>query len=165
MTKNIYIGDTHGLTVWKQIVEDNPDFDNIVFIGDYLDSFDVSGEDQLKNLLDIIEFKKSNMDKVHLLIGNHDIHYWPNVDDMKTSGFQPSMKTIFTETFLQNKNLFQMCVLIGKNLCTHAGVSEDFLEAEGYYNYDYYPINEFINDLFKHSPNKFLFDVLSINCW
>ena len=158
MTKNIYIGDIHGLTLWKQIVEDNIDFDNIVFIGDYLDSFDVSGEDQLKNLLDIIEFKKSNMDKVHLLIGNHDIHYWPGINDTKTSGFQFDMKTIFTETFQNNKDLFKMCIIIEDNLCTHAGISEDFLEYTGYYTYDNISVVDYINELFKYKPREFLFD-------
>lgn len=158
--KNIYIGDIHGLTVWGDIVNQHKDFDNIVFIGDYLDSFDVPGTTQLENLRNIIEFKKSNMGKVHLLIGNHDIHYWPGINSMTTSGFQPDMKTIFTETFLQNKDLFKMCVLIGKNLCTHAGVSKDFLNHEEYYRYEDYTLDEFINATFKYTPKRFLFDAI-----
>ena len=41
MSKTIYIGDIHGRDVWEEIVEKHDDADNIVFIGDYFDSFDI----------------------------------------------------------------------------------------------------------------------------
>ena len=40
MSKNIYIGDIHGRTLWKDIVDAHPDASTINFIGDYFDSFD-----------------------------------------------------------------------------------------------------------------------------
>ena len=79
MSKVIYIGDIHGRDVWKEIVKKHSDADVFVFIGDYFDSFDIGGLEQLHNVKDIVEFKKSQeLDpnkKVYLLIGNHDIHY------------------------------------------------------------------------------------------
>ena len=166
MGKNIYIGDIHGRDVWKQIVEEHKDADNIVFIGDYFDSFDIPGVVQLKNAQDIVEFKKEQeldpTKKVYLLIGNHDIHY---MRDIKwkggTSGFQTNMMYQFEEFFEENKEHFQMCVQIGNRLCTHAGISETFIKDTGYWSHDYEDYNgieEFINDLFHFRPNEFTFE-------
>jgi len=173
MSKNIYIGDIHGRDVWKQIVENHGDADNIVFIGDYFDSFDVDGLTQLRNAQDIVEFKKfQELDpskKVYLLIGNHDIHYWPGVKDRGgTSGFQPTMMFRFEQFFRENEDMFQMAVSLGttinRRLCTHAGVSAKFLKDVGYWTYDYGDeshVAEFLNDLFKHKPNEFTFTAYS----
>jgi len=168
--KNIYIGDIHGRDVWKQIVEKHSDVDNIVFIGDYFDSFDISGIEQLRNAQEIIEFKKEReldpTKKVYLLIGNHDIHYWPGIKDRgSTSGFQPTMMFQFEQFFRENENMFQMSVSLGttinRRLCTHAGVSAKFLKDVGYWTYDYEDeshVSEFLNELFKHKPNQFTFN-------
>ena len=168
--KNIYIGDIHGRDVWKQIVEKHSDADNIVFIGDYFDSFDISGIEQLRNAQEIVEFKKEReldpTKKVYLLIGNHDIHYWPGVKDRGgTTGFQPTMMFQFEQFFRENEDMFQMSVSLGttinRRLCTHAGVSSKFLKDVGYWTYDYKDesnISDFLNDLFKHKPNEFTFN-------
>lgn len=65
------IGDLHGRDWWKRKVETG-DSDLNIFLGDYVDSYTVSDEQIINNLLDIIEFKKSYEDKVILLLGNHE---------------------------------------------------------------------------------------------
>lgn len=166
MGKTIYIGDIHGRDIWEEIVEEHKDADNIVFIGDYFDSFNIPGTVQLRNARDIVEFKKfQELDptkKVYLLIGNHDIHYMRGITGKgSTSGFNANMMYEFEMFFEENKEHFQMCVQIGNRLCTHAGISETFLKDTGYWthNYtDYTGVEEFINDLYKHKPNQFTFD-------
>jgi hypothetical protein len=166
MSKNVYIGDIHGRDVWKQIVEKHDDADNIVFVGDYFDSFNISGIEQLFNVEEIVRFKKDReletTKKVYLLIGNHDIHYWPNnKDGGATSGYQSVMRLQFEQFFRENENEFQMSVTIGNCLCTHAGVSSVFLKDVGYWTHDNHKdethISDFLNDLFKYKPNEFLF--------
>jgi predicted MPP superfamily phosphohydrolase len=163
--KNIYIGDIHGLTVWEDIVKQHPDADNIVFIGDYFDSFDISGIEQLFNVENIVRFKKESKSNVYLLIGNHDHHYWPGVKEKgMTSGYQSKMAHQFEYFFRENEKEFQMAVAIGNVLCTHAGVSNQFLKEVGYWAYDYKDeshIVEFLNDLFKYKPNEFGFNAYS----
>lgn len=173
MSKNIYIGDIHGRDVWKQIVKEHDDADNIVFVGDYFDSFDIDGLTQLRNAQDIVDFKKfQELDpskKVYLLIGNHDIHYWPGVKDRgTTSGFQSTMLFHFEQFFRENEGLFQMAVCldttINRRLCTHAGVSAEFLKDVGYWTYnceDYSYVSDFLNELFKYKPNEFTFNSYS----
>ncbi|NBP57427.1 metallophosphoesterase, partial [bacterium] len=38
--KTIFIGDIHGRSIWKEIVEQEKP-DRVIFIGDYFDSFDI----------------------------------------------------------------------------------------------------------------------------
>lgn len=168
--KTIYIGDIHGRDVWKQIVAEHEDADNIVFIGDYFDSFDISGAEQLKNAQDIVEFKKlQELDpskKVYLLIGNHDHHYWPGIMDRGgTSGFQPVMLHQFEQFFRENEDQFQMAVALGttinRRLCTHAGVSSAFLKDAGFWKttgLTEADVADWLNDLFKFTPNVFSFE-------
>ena len=169
MKKNIYIGDIHGLDIWKQIVETHSDADNIVFVGDYFDSFDVSGIEQLFNAEEIVRFKQQqeqdSSKKVYLLIGNHDLHYWPGIKWRgNTSGFQPTMLHQFEYFFRENEKMFQMAVKIGNNLCTHAGVSSVFLKDIGYWRNDEFidesHVVDFINEIFHYKPDEFDFDAL-----
>jgi len=154
--KNIYIGDIHGRDHWKKITSDHADADNIIFIGDYLDSHDIDPLYQLHNLKEIIQFKKSNPDRVHLLIGNHDIHYWSGIKDISTSGYQPTWRHQYEELFRDNKYLFKIAIIIGDTLCSHAGVSIEFLNRNNWS--DDMEIDTFLNDLFKYKPQSFLFD-------
>jgi predicted phosphodiesterase len=71
--KTIILGDTHGTTFWKLISQLEKDADRFIFIGDYFDSFEIKGLDQINNFLDIIEYKKTSDKEIVLLIGNHII--------------------------------------------------------------------------------------------
>ena len=167
MSKNIYIGDIHGKRIWKQIVDEHLDADNIVFVGDYFDSFDIPGIIQLHNAKEIVEFKKEQeldpAKKVYLLIGNHDHHYWPGVKERgSTSGYQPTMAFQFEQFFRENESMFQMAVILGNRLCTHAGVSSKYMSDFGYWTYDKHMdeshVADWLNDMFKYQPNNFLFN-------
>ena len=72
--KTIAIGDVHGRSLWKLIVNQEQDADRIVFIGDYFDSFDIKGEEQLNNFLDIIEFKKTTNKETFNMPSNYWIY-------------------------------------------------------------------------------------------
>jgi hypothetical protein len=155
--KNIYIGDIHGRTSWKTIVEDHPDATNVVFVGDYFDSYDsYSTEQQIINLQEIINYKTSTKTKVTLLIGNHDHHYWPGVGYSGTSGYQ-SGGAVAIENFLsENKHHFQIATSIGNVLCTHAGVSPQFLEICKWDRKE--NVVDFLNDVFLYRPISFKFN-------
>ena len=151
--KLVAIGDIHGRDIWKQIVAKEHDADEFVFVGDYFDSFTVKGPDQINNFLDIIEFKKQSKVPVILLIGNHDHHYYPGVDDSGTSGYQtllaPSIKYVVNE----NKQYLQAAYQVGEFVFTHAGLSSEWLDdsIEGW-NAD--NVVEKVNELFQYQPGK-----------
>ena len=87
----IALGDTHGRTDWKEIIAKET-FDKIVFHGDYFDTHDkISFEQQMNNFIDIINYKRENVDKVILLLGNHDHHYLASTN-VTGSGLQKKNK-------------------------------------------------------------------------
>ena len=126
------IGDIHGISTWKEV---NPDeYDKIIFVGDYVDSFDISNLSILNNLKEIIKFKEDNYDKVVLLYGNHDIQYlYDEESRYKCSGYRPLMAFDLKTIFNEHKNLFQFAYQIENVLWTHAGVTrmwaDEFLKG------------------------------------
>ena len=53
--KILFVGDIHGLTEWRELVLDGlRNFHEVVFLGDYVDSFHVRPVVQLENLKAII---------------------------------------------------------------------------------------------------------------
>jgi hypothetical protein len=156
MTRRIMtIGDVHGRDTWKFMTHDssyefeqwaimiengadpNDDlfkndypytgFDKIIFIGDYVDSFDVDNTRMKKNLEDIILFKKSLPDRVILLWGNHDVQYF--IKDQICSGYRPEMQWDLEILFRDNRNLFQLAYQEEDYLWTHAGLTKPILKG------------------------------------
>lgn len=102
-------------------------WDSIIFIGDYVDSFDVTNVMMKKNLEDIVLFKKAYPDRVTLLLGNHDVQYI--LSGLTCSGYRPEMRHDFYEIFTENLRLFKMAHLVettpgSPTLFTHAGVTK-----------------------------------------
>ena len=149
--KTILLGDTHGRALWKDIVtKESPD--QVVFIGDYFDSLDISPENQLRNFLDILEYKHRIPNTI-LLIGNHDFHYMFNYE--RYSGFQPKIYPTFNYLINEEKDFFQMAFLLDDLLCTHAGVSSEWLRDNDI-SEDADIVKE-INELFIAQPRRFMF--------
>jgi predicted MPP superfamily phosphohydrolase len=155
--KTVVIGDIHGRSVWKLIYElEKPD--RMIFIGDYFDSFDISGNDQLNNFQDIIKFKENGICDVILLIGNHDYHYFPEVGDTGTSGYQHLLAPSISYIMGENKKHLQMAYQMGEYLFTHAGVSSVFMDSV--YGKDGWKVENMAMDLielFKYKPRTFEF--------
>jgi predicted phosphodiesterase len=130
--KVIAVGDTHGRDTWRKVIEKNPDFDLIIFIGDYFDSFDIDVMTQMHNFRDIIEFKRNNPDKVITLIGNHDFHYTSGCIG-SYSGFNYS--TLFNMRLeldeLIRNGILTVAYQVDKFLFTHAGVTKTWCDENG----------------------------------
>ena len=151
--KLVAIGDIHGRDIWKQIVAQEQDADEFVFVGDYFDSFTVKGPDQINNFLDIIEFKKQSKVPVILLIGNHDHHYYPGVDDSGTSGYQTLMAPSIKYIVGDNKQYLQAAYQVGEFVFTHAGLSSEWLD-DSIKDWNVDNVVEKVNELFYYQPGK-----------
>lgn len=137
--KNIHtllIPDIHGRVFWKEALEkyNKEDYPNltIVFLGDYVDPYNhegVSRQDAIDNFQEIIDVAKSD-NRIHLLIGNHDMHYW--YDAKYKSRVDSKNYNKIKDMFLQNFTLFNIAyeeIINGKKyLYTHAGVSSFWLK-------------------------------------
>ena len=153
--KTIVIGDVHGRSLWKQIVNQE-NADRVIFIGDYFDSFDIKCENQITNFLDIIEYKKSSGKEVIMLVGNHDHHYFPEIGDTGTSGYQAIGRLQIGPVIDANREHLQMAYKMDDFLFSHAGVSSEWMD-DNIVGWDVDNMVGRINELFHYQPNKFTF--------
>ena len=124
--KTIVIGDIHGKDDWKKILREH-EWDKIVFLGDYFDSFTHSGKQQIDNFNEILAVKRANPNDITLLIGNHDLHY---VINESYSGFQKVYQFDIKELLLpllKNKEI-QVYTIIDDYLLSHAGITYTYLK-------------------------------------
>lgn len=152
--KTLLLGDTHGRTYWKSIIEkETPD--RVIFIGDYFDSFDITAVEQIQNFKDIIKFKEESNIEVVMLIGNHDHHY---LSDETYSGFQPAVRWDINDLLTKNMNHLQVAYSFDGVLCTHAGVSPVWMDDMfGWDGWSSDNLVQLINDLYKYKPRSFNF--------
>lgn len=135
--KTVSIGDIHGSNKWKLLLfgtitptleEINNivnQFDKIIFIGDYVDSFDVDNIIIIENLLEIINLKKNYPDKIILLWGNHDVFYYTlNYTRDNVSGIRPEITQELNQIFRSNYRLFQFAYQYKNYIWTHAGIHQ-----------------------------------------
>jgi hypothetical protein len=155
MNKLVAIGDIHGLTVWRDILEKEQPT-TAVFIGDYFDSYDISGTDQIHNFKNIIQWKLDNPQcQVVMLIGNHDYHYFSSVmGKTNTSGFQRALYPEINKVLEDNKHHLQMAFQYDDLVFSHAGISPEFLAN---CKHDSGNIVDTVNDLWLYKPLMFNF--------
>jgi hypothetical protein len=155
MKKITIIGDLHGRDIWKRIVDENPDSDLYIFVGDYFDSFDIDILTQMHNFKDIIAFRKDNPDKVITLLGNHDFHYTSSCIG-SYSGFNHS--TYFNMRSELDALIKDGTLLIAHQienfLFTHAGVTKSFCAD---WDIDTNDLVNSLNDHLIYKPNCFNF--------
>lgn len=161
--KVIVIADTHGRKTWKKIVEQEADANHIIFLGDYFDAYDyaINGQMEIDNFNEIVEYKKANMDKVVLLIGNHDIHYmkgFPEEYSRHNWEYAKQIGVVIDQAM--SEELLQMCYSHGKFIMTHAGVTKTWCKAnkiEIKHLEDEQHLENELNDLFKRKPMAYKF--------
>lgn len=127
--KLIVISDNHGRPDWKEIINQNQDAHQFIFLGDYFDSFDIQADEQLSNFQEIIKFKEENEDKVTLLTGNHEMHYLPYFlkKGEHYTGFQHTRSYDISLLLQANLPHLQMAYRHQHILFTHAGVTYTWL--------------------------------------
>ena len=149
--KTVLIGDVHGHDSWKHIINQEQDADRFIFVGDYFDSFTIPGVKQMDNFLDIIEFKENTDKEVVLLLGNHDYHYLPEIDDTSTSGYQTVMAPTYKILLGENKKHLQIAYQFDDFVCSHAGFSSVWLD-DIVEDWDVTNMVDKVNELFQNQP-------------
>ena len=127
--KVLQVGDVHGdktpLELAKKYVNE---VDMVVFPGDYADSFHSKWNDQKPILMQILDFKRANPDKVKVLLGNHDVAYL--IGEI-VSGHQLIYAYDVEEYLKRNKKEFAMVFVKDNWIFSHAGVSEEWMVNKG----------------------------------
>ena len=127
LNKIVVIGDIHGRDVWNKIVDDNPDTDLFIFLGDYVSTHDrnITEKQQLDNLLDILLYKEEHPDKVILLRGNHDMqhlgYYWAECSGYFSGVGRKMSKPEIKDRYLRDT---QWVYVMDDIVFSHAGITE-----------------------------------------
>ena len=128
----LIIPDIHGRLFWISVTRKYPELP-VIFLGDYLDPYtyyeDILPSEALANFKEILDFKKSNMDRVTFLLGNHDIHYFDK--DMNSSRKDKEHYEEIHQIFSENLSLFKLAMTVRTEakdfLFTHAGIDIGWL--------------------------------------
>jgi predicted phosphodiesterase len=127
--KHLIIGDLHGKDIWQEI--DINRYDKIVFVGDYVDHWTLPDHLIYENLENVIKLKRHNMEKVELLLGNHDIQYL-HYPQYLCSGFRPGMQRSLSFLFRRNCDIFKVAYQQGNTIISHAGITNKWFSELNY---------------------------------
>lgn len=137
--KLIVIGDIHGRDSWKRLIDKSA---LNVFVGDYFDPYDYIPYNALKsNFLEIMEFKNQYPDKVVLLYGNHDFHYFYEGEEASRYDYEheDDIQRLFTKF---KYNFYGVAYSPCKKcLISHAGLTKEW-------------VNEYLPDIKEDTPVK-----------
>lgn len=123
------ISDIHGRNNWKEIIKSCfNNVDKVVFIGDYVDSFDISSKEINENFVEIIKFAKNNKEKVILILGNHDFYYYYYYS-RKQKGFRHQDLIILNTLFESNTELFKLFYKQDNYIFSHAGITNSWIKT------------------------------------
>lgn len=126
----VVIGDLHGKINALRAIEKLGKY--MIFLGDFLDSFNESRDNQLKVVQRVLELTKAG--RAEFVLGNHELSYI-NPREWRCSGFNNEMQVrslVYTNDL---QKYGQIYVHIEPNiLITHAGISnqiwEDYTDSE-----------------------------------
>lgn len=125
--KIVVLGDIHGQTIWKDIIaKEQPD--QVIFLGDYVSTHkNVSSEDQIENLKEILRYKDEYPGTI-LLRGNHDLqhlgYYWAECSD-----YFPGVAKLMMDLKEEFLAKTQWIYVMGNTVFSHAGISKVWLDS------------------------------------
>jgi hypothetical protein len=154
--KVIVIGDIHGRDCWIKIVEQNPDADLFIFVGDYFDSLTIPALKQINNFKLILKFRDENPNKVIMLFGNHDFHYTSGCIGGGYTGFDFSVyyNVKLDLERLIREEVIKVCHLLDDIFFSHAGITKTWCENN---NINLGNVEEGVNQLLIYRPHMFAF--------
>lgn len=165
--KYLVLGDLHCRSVWKDIVvKEGDSCDKIIFLGDYTCPREIELEDPTDTcgfLYDILDYKDKNSDKVVLLRGNHDVcslgYYWAECCPKDHPNVQRYWQTKDVSNWFLKNTQWIYQIPDTNIICSHAGVSEQFLEnAERYL-----ANNMMLYNPFEETDNRWNWIICNIN--
>lgn len=144
--KVLFLGDQHGRTDWREkALEACKKFQEIVFLGDYFDSFDISSAKQIDNFNQFVSFVRKKGGTA--LLGNHDYAYIHGYSMI--SGYQHTQAHRYQDLFMKNIDILNIAWGYTDDkgvytLATHAGITQSW--------WDHYVLPEL-------EPNGFVWDL------
>ena len=151
--KILVISDVHGTDYWKSAMDKTDDYDHIVQMGDWFDDWtnDWDKVDQINNLEEALIFQKNNKDKVHILIGNHDLNSYLMKEDV--AGHQPFKEIDIYHFLKEHLDELNVAIEIGGWVFSHAGFTKTWMKRNNFTTID--EVNKAFHD-FDFTPFRFV---------
>lgn len=125
--RTLVIGDIHG---HRDAIDAalSTDCEQIVFVGDYLDSFTKTTEDQITCLRLVLDAIEADPKRVVGLLGNHEMSYLER--GMRCSGWKPETQLHVEHLRDRMLRLLKPYVWVQEEqwLITHGGIGQDLLD-------------------------------------
>ncbi|MDR0605493.1 MAG: metallophosphoesterase [Bacteroidales bacterium] len=150
MDEVLIVPDIHGRDFWKPALKYKG---KIIFLGDYTDPYpceEFEQEDAYQSLLQIVEFKQENPERVTLLIGNHEMHYYNEYYACSRFDFHYFDRYNAILMGKETSDLFQVCKQIDNYLFIHAGI------IKGWYDVHLKELSK-LGKTLEEQLNKFFF--------
>ena len=127
--KTLFVGDLHGNLEVFEAARDCRAVDRVVFMGDYLDSFNRSVTDQIRVLEGVLFAVLADPKRYIGLFGNHELSYI--TAGMRCRGFNIATNLHVHHLKSRMEQLLKPYVEIDQFLVSHAGVSASLLRQLG----------------------------------
>lgn len=126
--KILVVGDVHATTYWKESFKKVDEYDHIVQLGDWFDSFnnDWKKLNQIDNFKEAIDFKKKYPEKIHILLGNHDLNNY--VMENVCSGHQKLFEENIKYALEENMEYVDIAIELDGYVFSHAGFTKCWIE-------------------------------------
>lgn len=129
--KYLFVGDVHNHKYMfddiKRLDQEN-DFDRIIFMGDYVDDWHTTNHNSLETLDIVVNLKRENWGKYTFLWGNHESSY----TGYKCSGHQYELDDVMRiklEEYIDFFDLYTSVMCGDKEyICTHAGITNAYIQ-------------------------------------
>ena len=115
MSKIVVIGDIHGRAIWRKIIDENPDADKFIILGDYFDSHEKKyyPSRQAFNFKDILK-KQKEVKNAFITDNLKEVQFYEIAPNISRSAKQLQDGDIF----YLNDNFYVLAKLIFPNLLT-----------------------------------------------
>lgn len=154
--KTLVIPDIHNrFQRAEDIIAREADVDEIVFLGDYLDSWDDSPE-EMRDTLVWLQRSCSDEKRIHLM-GNHDVSYVEEI--FRCSGWTASKQAVADQGFVRSGLWWQLAPWYETQgwLLSHAGVGQRYFDTMGL-SYDAETVRTLVGSGFP-SPFTYVSDI------
>ena len=150
--KILVISDVHGTDYWKSAIDKVDNYDHIVQMGDWFDDWtnDWDRVDQISNLEEALLFQKKYENKVHILIGNHDLNSYLIKENV--AGHQLFKEIDIYYCLKRHLEEMNIAVEIGGWIFSHAGFTKTWMKLNNFTTID--EVNAAFHSL-NFTPFKF----------
>lgn len=122
--KTLFVGDLHAkYHILEKVKELSKNYNQVIFLGDYVDDWNAVPEASYNLLKSLIEFRLDNPGKIHLLLGNHDLSEWFG-RPFTCSGYNPLTSKLVEPNFSTYEHIFDIAYSDDTFIATHAGITK-----------------------------------------